>query len=99
MSFFEASKIALDTIKDQNIVFVVLEGIMYALNSGKKHLTLDGQNPLAILVQESDLHQKLESLIGPDYEGTQVFYKTKALLKEHFGEGASDQNSIFQEIS
>lgn len=40
MPFFEASKMALDSIRDQNIVFVVIEGIYYALDSGRKHLTL-----------------------------------------------------------
>ena len=97
MPFFEASKMALDSIRDQNIVFVVIEGIYYALDSGRKHLTLQGQNPLAILVSESDLYEKLESLTGPDYEGTQIYHKTQALLKEHFGEEATNGNSILQE--
>ena len=87
--FFERSCDALETLKELKIIFVVLEGIMYALQRGKDIPMADGQNPFVIAIQQCDLYEKLQSLIDihPD---TQVCYKTEALFRDYFNSNDAD---------
>ena len=59
LGFFHACRAALSLLRDLKNIFVVLEGIQFALQLGSKILTSEGENPVAIAVQACELFEDM----------------------------------------
>ena len=77
-------------IQDPKVITVALEGINYILKAGQQLISEGGENPYAVVAEQSSLMDTLEGL--QFHENQKVYEKAVQILEQHFA--LEDDNDI-----